>query len=388
VSDTNNPQTGRYDFDRVFRLALTAAGIVGLFWLIYLLSDVLLPFIVALLLAYLINPITTSIERRVKRRTLAVLLTVGLLSVLGGLIVVVLVPIVAGEIGRFESAVAQIRDEGSALAKRLNEALSDPRDRRLAWLVERLRAFLVSEDFNSMLAQAVQAMVPTARGVLAGAMRTIFILVGVVLVLVYLVFLLIDYRLIARTWKDYLPPLWRQPILEFLGEFEAAMGRYFRKQFVVAMITGVLFALGFYLIGLPLAVLFGLLIGLLNMVPYLQAVAIVPAAALAVVRAVELQSSIAASFLLVALVFVLAQLIQDVVLVPRIMGKAFGLRPVVIMLSVFIWGRLLGFVGLVLAIPLTCLGLAYYRRFVLKNVASAPVDSPGAASPASASGGG
>ena len=71
------------------------------------------------------------------------------------------------------------------------------------------------------------------------------------------------------------------------------------------------------------------------------------------------------SLLLVVAVFAVAQLIQDAVLTPRIMGKATGLRPAIMLLGVCIWGQLLGFLGLVLAIPLTCLGLAYYRRVVL-----------------------
>jgi predicted PurR-regulated permease PerM len=66
-------------------------------------------------------------------------------------------------------------------------------------------------------------------------------------------------------------------------------------------------------------------------------------------------------------VFAVVQVIQDALIVPRIMGNATGLRPVAILLGVFIWGKLLGFMGLLLAIPLTCLGIAYYRRFVLQH---------------------
>ena len=171
----------------------------------------------------------------------------------------------------------------------------------------------------------------------------------------------------SRAWREYLPPAYRERILEFVDEFQKAMRRYFRGQFVVASITGVLFAIGFKIIGLPLGILLGLIIGILNMVPYLQTIAFVPACILAVVRAADQQSSIWLMLMLVVIVFASVQLIMDGFLSPRILGHAVGLRPVVIMLAVFIWGRLLGYVGLVLAIPLTCLGLAYYRRFVLKK---------------------
>ena len=103
------------------------------------------------------------------------------------------------------------------------------------------------------------------------------------------------------------------------------------------------------------------------MVPYLQMVSLVPAMLLAGLRAIEGGSGFLESVLLTLLVFAVIQVIQDVLIVPRVMGKATGLRPVAILLGLFIWGKLLGFLGLLLAIPLTCLGIAYYRRYVLAH---------------------
>jgi len=128
---------------------------------------------------------------------------------------------------------------------------------------------------------------------------------------------------------------------------------------------GALFSGGFWAMDMPMAVPLGLFIGLLNMVPYLQFVGLLPTIVLAGLRAVELDRSFAISLLLAGTVFAVAQVIQDALIVPRIMGKATGLKPVAILLGVFIWGKLLGFLGLLMAIPLTCLGIAYYRRFVL-----------------------
>ena len=82
-------------------------------------------------------------------------------------------------------------------------------------------------------------------------------------------------------------------------------------------------------------------------------------------RALETGSSVVESLLLVLLVFAVVQTIQDGLVAPRIIGKVTGLRPIAVLLGVFVWGKLLGFLGLVLAIPLTCLGIAYYSRFVL-----------------------
>jgi len=202
-------------------------------------------------------------------------------------------------------------------------------------------------------------------------------LTGLVIVLVYLIFLLLDYPEYERTWKSFLPPNYRAPIVDFLVQFNTVLRRYFRGQSVVALLTGALMSLGFTIIGLPMAVPLGLFVGLLNMVPYLQAVAFLPAVFLAALRAIEGDSGFLMSVVLTFSVFVVVQIIQDTVIVPRVIGKAVGLRPVAILLGLFIWGKLLGFLGVLLAIPLTCLGIAYYRRYVLKiqTARTAPVDS-------------
>jgi len=298
----------RYDFDRVVRLLFTAGLVVGLFWLLRELSDILVPFAIAAVLAYLLNPIVTLIERRIGRRWPAVLITVvGLLALLVTL-GVVLVPMLVAELSQFDSMINTIKTSGTAFAERLRHSVQNPMDSRMAWLVEQVRQFLVSEDFKSLLASAVQRAVPTAWSLVAGALNTLLAMTVIILVLVYLLFLLFDYRLFARTWKQYLPPPYRDAIVDFVTEFQKAMRRYFRGQFVVACITGIVYAIGFRIIGLPLGIALGLLIGILNMVPYLQSIAFIPACMLGVVRAIDHQSSIVVSLLLVIAVFALMAL--------------------------------------------------------------------------------
>ena len=154
-----------------------------------------------------------------------------------------------------------------------------------------------------------------------------------------------------------------------------AMNRYFRGQATVASIVGVLFATGFWLIGLPMGIFVGLFIGLLNMVPYLQVVGLIPAFFLALVHALETGTSFWVTVGLTGLVFVAVQAIQDTLLTPKIMGKVTGLNPAMILLSLSIWGKLLGIFGLVIALPMTCLLLAYYRRFLCSPQTGSPSSS-------------
>ncbi len=113
-----------------------------------------------------------------------------------------------------------------------------------------------------------------------------------------------------------------------------------------------------------MALPFGLFVSLLNMVPYPQTVAVIPAVMLAGLRAVEGDSSFTVSVILALAVMGIVPLIQDSLITPHIVGQSVGLKPAAILLGVCVWGKLLGLLWLVLAMPLTCLGIACYRLFV------------------------
>jgi predicted PurR-regulated permease PerM len=406
-----------YTFDRVVRIVISAVVLAVVLALLRHLSDVLLPFAVAVVLAYLLNPLVALFERKTKRRGLAVALSLGGLGIAGLAVLAVLLPLVLSQAGRFRDDLEKLRsdlaattevnvtpaeqdDAGKAEAdadersqektafgwKELREGWTqyraDPkRDRKerfrllldrvsgtyIGEFIERAVQYTKSDEFNELLVSTAKQVAVGGWTVVAFAVNLILGLTGLIIVLLYLVFLLLDYPTYARTWKTFLPPQYRDTIVQFLEEFNVALRRYFRGQAVVAVSVGVLFAVGFSIVGLPMAVPFGLFVGLLNMVPYLQMVGLVPAVLLAGLRAIEGDSSFAASVVLVLLVFAVVQLIQDALITPRVMGKATGLRPVAILLGLFIWGKLLGFLGLLLAIPLTCLGIAYYRRYVLEH---------------------
>ena len=122
-----------------------------------------------------------------------------------------------------------------------------------------------------------------------------------------------------------------------------------------------------------LTILFGLFVGLLNLVPYLQTVALVPGVFLVLMKSIESGSSFGTELIWMLVVFAVVQTIQDMVLVPKIMGKVTGLKPAVILLSLSVWGSLMGMVGLIIALPLTTLIISYYKRFVL-NEEGLPVE--------------
>ena len=145
------------------------------------------------------------------------------------------------------------------------------------------------------------------------------------------------------------------------------MNKYFRGQAIVALCVGILFSIGFLIIDFPMAIGLGLFIGLLNMVPYLQLVGFIPTILLAIVKAADTGENFWWVLFLALIVFAVVQLIQDSFLTPKIMGKVTGLNSAIILLSLSIWGSLLGVLGMIIALPMTTLLLTYYQRYVIRK---------------------
>jgi len=352
-------------FDTVARMAIGAALIYGTIRLLGYLSDVLIPFAVALLLAYMIHPLVLMVERKLKNRFLSVL--AALLMVIGGITALILfiVPLVADEVSHMGQILAGIVND-SAIAERAAKYLPANfwEALREYFAREDVQAFFRTDRFITLLEGTARKFLPGLWGVITGTASFLLGLIGLSIIGLYLVFILMDYEKVSDAWRNSLPPKYRHGIIAFVNDFRLSMDRYFRGQALVASIVGLLMAAGFWLIHLPLGVLLGLFIGLLNMVPYLQLVGLVPAFILALFYSLETGTSLWFCLGMTGLVVLVVQVIQDTVLVPRIMGRVTGLNPVMILLSLSIWGKLLGLLGLLMAIPVTCLLLAYYHRMM------------------------
>ena len=146
---------------------------------------------------------------------------------------------------------------------------------------------------------------------------------------------------------------------------KSSMNLCFRGQALVALCVGILFSIGFLIIDLPLAIVLGMFIGFLNLVPYLQLISFLPTTLLCIVYSVDTSCDFWVIWGLSMAVYVVVQIIQDGFIVPKIMGKTMGLNPAVILLSLSVWGSLFGFIGLIIALPLTTLVLSYYNRYVI-----------------------
>jgi predicted PurR-regulated permease PerM len=365
-----------YTLDRIVRILISVAIISGLIWLTRYLSDVLIPFAVALLLAYLINPLIVLVQKKIPNRVGAVFLSLAGLIAVAILLGWLVIPAVADEIVQMGKLVSDFATNANLTEKASRWLPAD--------FLLQVKRILTSPDMKEffkdlniwkILEAVARKVLPGVWGLISGTASLLAGLIGLAVIGLYFIFLLLDYDTV-RGWKDLLPPNYRDPVAEFVDDFESAMSNYFRGQAAVAFICGLLFAFGFFLIGLPLSILLGLFIGLLNMIPYLQVLGLVPAGMLALMHAVESDTNVWVILSLTGLVFVVVQIIQDTLLVPKIMGKVTGLNPAIMLLSLSIWGKLLGLLGMIIALPLTYLLLVYYRRLIAPRSATVSDGKP------------
>ena len=354
-------------FDSFIRGVIGILMVVGVLHLINRLSGVLLPFFVAWLIAYMIYPLVHFIQYRLrlKSRILSILLAILLVCSIGTGGFLLIVPPMVEEIGRVNQLLIDYFSRGSYqgnVPELLSEFVRSHLD--YSWL----SALLTEESSMSALREAL----PKVWALLSESVNLLFSVFTLFIMLLYVVFILMDYESISQGWVRLLPPKYRPFTVGLLTDIKEGMNRYFRGQALVAFCVGVLFSIGFLLIDFPLAIGLGMLIGLLNLVPYLQIIGFIPTLLLAILKTADTGGNFWLILGSALMVFVVVQVIQDGFLVPRIMGHITGLNPAIILLSLSIWGSLMGMVGMIIALPLTTLMLSYYQRYIVKKEQLSP----------------
>ena len=353
---------GEITFDRVVRWVIVALGILATYALLTALSGVLWQFFLAWVLAYFTYPLVIFLERRCHLRWRAVSILVAMLLVLSvvALLVVLTIPPMVREVSRLTDDVLLFAKNWigeNNIYEQIQLVVQDE---------EMQRKFLTVLEHDSTW-DALRYVALQTWELLSQTAQILISVVNVFVVFLYFFFILLDYETISEGWQRLIPEGNRPAVVGVLKEVETNMNRYFRGQGLIALLVGIGFAIGFSIVGLPMAVGVGLFIGLLNMVPYLQMLGIVPVTVLALLKASDTGESFWVIMGLCAVVFAIVQTLQDMVLTPKIMGSAMGMNPAVILLSLSVWGCLLGFIGLVIALPLTMLCFTYYKRIVLEE---------------------
>ena len=347
-----------YTFDRVVRILFTVAVVCAGVWLIKRLSSVLLPFVVAWLISYVLEPFVIRNKRllRCKSRLVPVMLTLLEALLLTIIFCVMFMPSIFEEIHQVAGLVRQYATTDTYIAF-IPQEVHD-------YLRDNIDFYKISQEMSS---QDIQSLIGTLASFISGGVSIIMGFFNWILVVLYVIFIMLDYDKLSKGFKRMVPHKYRRNAFSVGNDVKNSMNHYFRGQALVALCVGILFSIGFLILGMPLAVVLGLFIGLLNMVPYLQLVSIPITTVLCLVYSVQDNIDFWTIWWSCMAVYIVVQCIQDLILTPKIMGKAMGLNPAIILLALSVWGSLLGFIGLVIALPLTTLIISYYSRYVINR---------------------
>lgn len=356
-----------WTIDRVMRFLFMATGLGILLWILNYLSAVLVPFFAAFLVAYIFDPLVCKIQNKVEYRIVAVVIVLSMMILVVGGALWIFIPMVVEEVRHLGVLIQKLFSD-STWMERLSAFVPKDLWREFKSLVswDKVADAMQSLDFWNAAQSVAGKILPSAWGVLTKTSSLVMWLSGVGLIFMYLVFIMLDMPKLRRGVKNLFPKRYKEDASEFAQEMDRFMGNYFRAQSFVALSVGILYAIGFGAIGLPMGVAFGLFSGALNMIPYLQLTTIPLALLLAVVYALEKGMPFWEVAIIVLGIYLVVQLIQDLFLVPKIVGSSMNLPPVGILLSLSIWGKLLGFLGLIVAIPFTCLCLVYLEKIQKK----------------------
>lgn len=347
-------------FDKFVRWAGIIILILGILYVTNYLSSVLLPFFIAWFFAYLLYPVVMFIENKMHVRIRALSIIIAMLTmtaVIGGVIWLIIPPM-----------VDQFDKLGDVLTKWLHQTTHTNNLTALIkeWMQnnqDQIERFLRSKDFSDTM----KSTIPKLFAVVGQTANVLLSIIASMITLLYMFFILLDYETLTSNWVRIFPkknrPFWQA----LMNDVKRELNNYIRGQGMVALCMGIMFCIGFTIIGFPMAIGLGILIGILDLVPYLHTFALIPTAFLAMLKAADTGQSFWLVFGLAFLVFCVVQVITDMVVTPKIMGKAMGLNPAILLLSLSVWGALLGFLGLIVALPLTTLLIAYWQRYVTRE---------------------
>lgn len=368
------------------RLAAAATALMGL-WLLEVTGLLMAPFLLALLLAYVLDPVVDALQTRVPRPAAIGLLALPALGVLA-LVVFVLAPAVGHQVSQLIGNVPGYVDAVEGWIEGVRawviglqiEGLNDRTVPRLQDVDAEALVEYLRDRRDRLTEGGMSAVLGIGRGV-----GTALSVVGYLVLLPILTYYLLrDWDRIRRQIMELVPRAHRPGVFRFTREYDRLLNRYLRGQLLLAACVGLMIGLGFWIVGFPYPLLLGLIAGIFNIVPYVGFVASLVAALVIAL----FSGDVLTSLVKVAAVYGVEQ-VGEGVLGPRIVGESVGLHPVWVLLALALFGFFFGFVGLLIAVPAAVLlklsaasALDRYREstwFREGVVAGAPGEGPAAA---------
>ena len=352
-----------FTFDRIARMLVLSVLILLIYVAVQAIWSVILPFLLAGIFAYVMMPLVRFFQYtlRLRSRGLSVILTLLLLGTVVYLAIIFIIPSINAEIEKTLQVISGYSSGQDILTMILPRNIRNYLNGGLRWgnFSQQLSLEKILENVKLLLDQ-VGGIINSTLSIFSWGL---VFLIG----FVYFVFILLDFENLGRGFISLFPKTLRPTIRTISMDLDRYMNNYFRGQALVAMSVGILLTIGFNIIGLPLATAMGIFIGILNFIPYMQALGIIPLGLASLLMAAQTGENAFVCMLLAYGVLMIVQIIQDMIIVPRIMGQTMGMRPSLILLVLSIWGYLLGFFGMLIALPITMFIYSLYMRYVLQD---------------------
>lgn len=352
-----------FTFDRIARMLVLSVLILLIYVAVQAIWSVILPFLLAGIFAYVMMPLVRFFQYtlRLRSRGLSVILTLLLLGAVVYLAIIFIIPSINAEIEKTLQVISGYSSGQDILTMILPRNIRNYLNGGLRWgnFPQQLSLEKILENVKLLLDQ-VGGIINSTLSIFSWGL---VFLIG----FVYFVFILLDFENLGRGFISLFPKTLRPTIRTISMDLDRYMNNYFRGQALIAISVGILLSIGFNIIGLPLATAMGIFIGILNFIPYMQALGIIPLGLASLLMAAQTGENAFVCMLLAYGVLMIVQIIQDMIIVPRIMGQTMGMRPSLILLVLSIWGYLLGFFGMLIALPITMFIYSLYMRYVLQD---------------------
>jgi predicted PurR-regulated permease PerM len=315
---------------------------------LYLVRSVAVPFLLALILAYFLDPAADALERRRVSRTAAVCLVFAVFVLVVGAVLAFLAPALEQEMGQMQQALPEYAENlYRLLPKPVFDLLGISRGEELQGLFDKLLAGTKNLSFD-----VVNQVAVFLSRAFSSTLGFLLAVLGYFIIPIYLFYLLRDFDRIKEGTVSLVPPRHRWQVVALSKEIDGVLGGFIRGQLTVCMILAVLYSVGLWVIGIDLAMVIGLLSGAAFIIPYLGTIlGILLAGIMAAAKFHDLLHP-----LLVIGWFSLVQGLEGTVITPRLVGNRVGLHPLATILAVLVGGELFGFLGLLLAVPVTASG--------------------------------
>jgi len=337
-------------------------ALVVFIFLLWLLLEMLLPFVAGMVLAYFLNPVTDRLERLGMNRLVATLIIIGLVVLLFVLAAVVLVPILGSQMFAFIQRMP-------GYIVRLQELVVTPESKE--WLQRLMgdRMPDLQKTVSDLVAQGASWFGSFLQSLWSGGRALISIFAFIIITPVVAVYVLYDWPEMVARVDSWIPRKHREQIRMLARDMDHAIAGFVRGQSSVALILGSYYAVALTISGLNFGLLIGFMAGLLTFIPYVGSMfGLVVATGVALV---QFWPELTPIFVVIG-IFLFGQFVEGYILSPKLVGESIGLHPVWLMFSLLAFGALFGFVGLLLAVPLAA-AVGVLVRFALTQYLASPI---------------